>query len=114
MTVGLKASREVKLRATAALISSKSRVNGKLASQFVGQVMSTMLSVPLAKARIRTFQWNFLKTCKTYKEYWRSFAVSEDIKKELKFWEQLPEGVCLPIKKPRHVIQMSTDGKQML
>ena len=56
MKVGLKPSREIKLRRTATSIIAKKKINGKLASQFIGQVMSTLLSVPLAKARIRTFQ----------------------------------------------------------
>lgn len=114
MTVSLKPKREEKLRSTAVAISSQTRLTGKKASQFIGQVMSSLLAVPLARGRIRIFQRAFLKTCKTYKEFWKSFTISDGIKEELKFWKELPVGTSLPIKKSRHRIQMTTDGNLVI
>lgn len=110
MVVALKPKREDKLRATAKAIMGESSITGKKASQFIGQVMSSLLAIPLARGRIRSFQRKFLKTCKTYKEFWKKFAISEDIKQELKFWRDLPVGMSLPIKKPRHRMELATDG----
>ena len=110
MKVALKPQREVKIRATANFILRKEKITGKIASKFIGQVMSSLLAVPLARARIRRMQHSFLKTCPTYKEFWRSFVLSDEIKLELRFWKDLPDGTCLPIKKPRHAMQMTTDG----
>lgn len=110
MMVSLKPQREVKIRDTASSILNKKKVCGWKAAQFIGQVMSSLMAIPLARANIRKLQWRFIKTCPTYKEFNRSFLISEDIQKELEFWRDLEKGASLPIKKPRHVIQMATDA----
>ena len=79
MMVSLKPQREVKIRDTASSILNKKKVCGWKAAQFIGQVMSSLMAIPLARANIRKLQWRFIKTCPTYKEFNRSFLISEDI-----------------------------------
>ena len=60
-------------------------------------IRSTDTVVPLARARVRRTQWEFLASCKSKEDYNTIMYLSEEALEELEYWKNLPEGLSLPI-----------------
>ena len=60
-------------------------------------IQSIDTAVPLARARMGRAQWEFLASCKSEEDYNTFMYLSEEALEELEYWENLPEGLSLPI-----------------
>ena len=69
----------------------------QLVSRLIGKVQSTHGAVPLARAGVRQIQWEFLASCRGEEDYDTYMFLSSEALEELKFWENLPRGLYLPI-----------------
>ena len=73
-------------------------------------IQSTDTAVPLARARMRRTQWEFLASCRSEEDYNTFMYLSEQALEELKYWENLPEGLSLPITLPSSRQSVDTDA----
>ena len=73
----------------------------------VGLVQSSAAVVPLARAKVRKTQREFIKACGS--DNWnRKFSLLREARQELMFWENLPEDTHLDISSPA-TQKLSTD-----
>ena len=108
--VSLKPAREEKLRDAATFLRVNKIFTCRKVSSFIGAVQSTAGAVPLARARVRRVQWEFLASCKGEEDYDDLMYLSEDAKAELEFWETLKPGISSPITLPMADQTMDTDA----
>ena len=71
-----------------------------LISRIMEKVQSTHGAVPLARARVRQVQWEFLASCREEEDYDIYMFLSAKALEGLKFWENLPTGLYSPITLP--------------
>ena len=76
--VSLKWSREVKTHKLAAKLRKFSIVTCRQVSSLLGMIQSTDTVVPLARARMRRTQWEFLASCKSEEGYNTFMYLSEE------------------------------------
>lgn len=111
-TVALKPEREVKIREAAHNLRKSESVTCRQVAAFLGRTQSTVLAVPLARARVRYLQWEFIASCVKERDYNKEMRISEKADQELVFWEQLPEGLVLPITLPVSTATVTTDASE--
>merc|ERR1711888_514094 len=76
-TVALKPDREDRIRLVAQLLLEKESVKYRTVAKLLGMVISSTSIIPIARARIRSVQWEFLRgKCVTNKDYNRKFVLS--------------------------------------
>ena len=68
-TVQLKTEREIKLRKAAVKLGAHTMAKCRDVAAFIGRVQSVVLAVPLARARVRMLQWDFLASCVTEQDF---------------------------------------------
>ena len=59
---------------------------------------------------MRRTQWEFLASCRSKEDYDTFMYLSEQALEELKYWENLPEGLSLPITLPSSRQSLDTDA----
>jgi hypothetical protein len=106
----LKPAREDNIRADAARLRSAEFVTCRQVASLLGKVQSAAGAVPLARARIRTTQWDFLASCRSKRQYNDFMTLSDDSKEELLFWEHLESGLSSPISLPMSFQSLDTDA----
>ena len=109
-TVTLKSEREVKVREAARKLLSSDIVKCREVAAFLGRVQSTATAVPLARALVRTLQWEFVAACLIEADYDRYMYISQDSKLELQYWKDLPEGLNMPITLSQSALTVTTDA----
>ena len=112
-TVSLKAAREEKLRAKATKLWEADMVTCRQVASFLGCAISTQQVVPLARARVRQLQWEFLASCRGKEQYNDLMWISEEAKEELEWWKQLRPGIALPITLPEAEQTLDTDASDV-
>ena len=95
--VSVKEERETKIRSNAQQLLSSATATCRTVAVFLGRANSTAGAIPLARARVRVLQWDFLATCKSPDLYDSHMIISEQAKAELKFWAELEPGLSSPI-----------------
>ena len=95
--VSLKTQREVALRASAAKVLAHGLAGVREVARFLGRVNSTTGIVPLARLRSRAVAHDFSVVCKSPEDYNSFFILSEEARKQLEYWMNLPAGLSLPI-----------------
>ena len=111
-TVQLKTEREIKLRKAAVKLGAHTVAKCRDVAAFIGRVQSVVLAVPLARARVRMLQWDFLASCVTEQDFNKNMEISGTAREELKFWENIPEGLSLPITWPATTSTVTTDATE--
>ena len=111
-TVSVRPDREVKLRSNARELIASSSVSCRAVSVFLGRTNSTAGAVPLARARVRTLQWEFLAVCTEPHLFDTHMVISSDAKEELKFWAELPSGISSPITVSQSTGTVTTDASE--
>ena len=110
-SVALRPEREETIRVTAKKLLSAGVVTYRKVAQFLGRIMSASGVVPLARARCRVLQWDFLQgKCKSNKDFNKSFQISSPARKELEFWTELETGLGSPITCPDSTTTVTTDA----
>ena len=92
-TVQLKTERQIKLRKAALKLGAHTMAKCRVIAAFIGRVQSVVLAVPLARARVRMLQWDFLASCVTEQDFNKNMEISGTAREELKYWENIPEGL---------------------
>ena len=101
------------LRKTAGLIRRAQFSTCRAVAAMVGLVQSSAAAVPLARAKVRKTQREFVKACGV--DNWdRRFSLSREARQELLFWEKLPEDAHLEISLPPANQKLSTDASDKL
>lgn len=110
-SVGVKTEREDRLRKSAQLLLSRQEVKFRWVARFLGQVISCMKVIPMARARCRVTQWDFLAgQCQSKRDYENFFCLSGAARKELQFWAALQPGLSSPITLPAASGSLYTDA----
>ena len=112
-TVALKESREIKLRMAAAELRTETLVTCRKIASFLGKAISAHNVVPLARARVRRTQWEFLANCRSPGQYNDLMWLSQEAKEELLWWERLAPGISLPITLPEAEQTLDTDASDV-
>ena len=110
--VSVKTDREDKIRKNARELLTCSEASCRSVSAFLGRTGSTVGAIPLARARVRTLQWEFLSTCVTPDMYDTFMEVSNEAKEELRFWADLEPGLSLPITLGESQGTVTTDASE--
>jgi hypothetical protein len=108
--MGLKPAREEAIRSHAARLRAAEFVQCREVASLIGKIQSAAGAVPLARARIRTTQWEFLASCRSRRQYDDFMFLSEDSKQELLFWEELVGGLSSLISLPMSSQSLDTDA----
>ena len=108
--VKLKVTREVKVREAAGRLLRSDIAKCREVAAFLGRVQSTATAVPLARGLVRVLQWEFIASCLSEADYDKFMYISEAARDELKYWESLPECLCLPITLPASSLTVTTDA----
>ena len=112
-TVALKPDREDRIRLVAQLLLEKESVKYRTVAKLLGMVISSTSIIPIARARIRSVQWEFLRgKCVTNKDYNRKFVLSAAAKAELYYWANLQPGLNSPITLPEASHTVTTDASE--
>ena len=111
-TVQLKPEREHKLRKAAGKLAASTVAKCREVAAFIGRVQSVVLSVPFARAKVRMLQWDFLASCVSEQDFNKNMEISGTAREELKFWENLPGGMSLPITWPATMSTVTTDATE--
>ena len=107
--VSIKKEREEKIRNNAQqLLIATCRV----IATFLGRTNSAIGAIPLARARTRVLQWEFLSVCTSEDMYDEYMQISDRVKNELHFWAHLPEGLSSPITLPEASASLATDASE--
>ena len=112
-TVALKESRESKLRLGAKELRTEDLVTCRKVASFLGKAISAHKVVPLARARVRRIQWEFLANCKSPEQYNDLIWLSQEAKEELLWWERLAPGISSPITLPEADQTLDTDASDV-
>ena len=107
--ISLKPDREVAIRSRAQHILSQGFVTCREVARLVGQVLSSRVAIPLARARIRRTQWELIKSCPDETQLNSYMYLSEEAEEELSFWTNLESGLSLPISVPESTQSLATD-----
>ena len=108
--MSVKSEREDKIRSNATNLLGSSSVTCQEVSVFLGRVNSTSGAIPLARARVRCLQWEFLASCTAPHMFDNEMALSSEVKSELSFWATLPVGLSSPITLASSVGTVTTDA----
>ena len=102
--VSLKSKREDMLRTEAKRLKNSEVVTCREVSKFLGRATSAMGAVPLARARIRTLQWEFLASCRFPEQFDDHMILSNEARSELTeamlgasiswYWSAMMEARC--------------------
>ena len=79
-------------------------------SRFIGRVQSTDGIFPLAKARTRFIQWDFLSACRDVSQFDELMCLSQGSLEELKVWSSTDLSEGLPITVPSAASSLYTDA----
>ena len=97
----------------AQLLLEKESVKYRTVAKLLGMVISSTSIIPIARARIRSVQWEFLRgKCVTNKDYNRKFVLSAAAKAELYYWANLQPGLNSPITLPEASHTVTTDASE--
>ena len=109
-TVSLAVKRETGLRSLAAKLRTRDYSTCRQVASMIGRVQSATVAVPLARARIRQTQWEFLASCTSKADYNTHMCLSMEAREELEFWENLIPSTCCPISLPKATQTLLTDA----
>ena len=110
--ISLKIEREVKIRSNAQQLLKTTKATCRVVAVFLGRTNSAIGAIPLARARTRILQWEFLSVCTSQQMYDCYMVISEQVKEELRFWASFPEGLSSPITLPEASATLSTDASE--
>ena len=96
-SVSIKPEREEKIRGNAKQLLEATTASCRAVAVFLGRTNSSSGAVPLAKARVRRLQWDFLAVCTAADLYDAQMDISDEARSELAFWAELPSGLSSPI-----------------
>lgn len=108
--VSLKPKREEELRAEARSLRGSEVVTCRQVSKFLGRAISAVGAVPLARARVRTLQWEFLASCRSPEQFDDHMVLSSESREELIFWESLETNISSPLSVPSSGQTLDTDA----
>ena len=112
-TISLAHHRWDRLRRTAHRVRRAQFSTCRAVAAMVGLVQSATEAVPLARARVRKTQREFIKACGV--DNWdRKFSLSRKARQELLFWENLPEETHREISLSPASQKLSTDASDKL
>ena len=111
-SVAVKPEREDKIRSAAGQLLDVTSATCRAVSVFLGRTNSTVGAIPLARARVRRLQWDFLSICKSPELFDSYMPVSEEAKEELMFWANLETGLSSPITLASADCSVTTDASQ--
>ena len=111
-TVGVKTEREDKIREAAQQLLGRDFVRIRTVAVFLGRVQSTAGAIPLARARCRILQWDFLANCLSDEDYDNFMSISAEVRDELQFWANLPAGLFSSITPSPSSVSVTTDASQ--
>ena len=95
--VSVKLEREDRIRSNAKQLLAVTSATCRAVAVFLGRTNSTAGAIPLARARTRNLQWDFIVSCTNPNMYDNYMELSQKVKTELGFWANLPSGLSLPI-----------------
>ena len=93
----VKPEREDRIRSNAKQLLAVTSATCRAIAVFLGRTNSTAGAIPLARARTRHLQWDFIMSCTSPNMYDNYMELSAKVKTELGFWAKLPPGLSLPI-----------------
>ena len=110
--VSVRPEREEKIRSAAQQLLEASTASCRAVSVFLGRTGSCVGAIPLARARVRRLQWDFLAVCTSTEMFDAFMTISDEAKEELGFWADLPPGLSSPITVGPSAGTVTTDASE--
>ena len=102
--------RQAKIKESAVQLIQAPISTCRSVARFLGRIQSADGIFPLAKARVRCVQWDFLTSCKEICQYDNIMFLSQSSMKELLYWSEADLSVGLPISYPESTTTLYTDA----